>query len=115
MQSVRSADVPRVLGGVNALAVLGEAERAEEWMARALRIDPENMTMRYNFACGLIAHLNDADAALAMLAPVLAKDLRGNVRAARTDPDFDALRDDPRFEAMSPRPRPLGGRLTRRP
>ena len=86
--------------GVNALAVLGEAERAKEWMARALLIDPENLLMRYNFACGLIAHLNDADAALAMLGPVLERDPGHNVKAAKTDPDFDALRGDPRFQAM---------------
>jgi len=69
-------------------------------MARALLIDPENLLMRYNFACGLIAHLNDADAALEMLGPALAQDAGMNVRIAKTDPDFDALRDDPRFQAM---------------
>ncbi len=89
-----------IAGGVNALAVLGEAERAKEWMARALLIDSENLLMRYNFACGLIAYLNDADAALAMLAPILAQDLGGYVNDVRTDPDFDAMRDDPRFQAM---------------
>jgi adenylate cyclase len=86
--------------GVNALAVLGEAERAKEWMARALLIDPENLLMRYNFACALIAHLNDADAALAMLEPVLERDPGHNLEAAKTDPDFDTLRNDPRFGAM---------------
>jgi adenylate cyclase len=86
--------------GASALAVLGEAERAKEWMARALLIDPANQLMRYNFACGLIAHLNDADAALEMLGPVLAQDPGANVRFAKTDPDLDALRDDPRFQAM---------------
>ncbi len=85
---------------VHALAVLGQAGRAGEWMARALLIDPENSVMRYNFACALIAHLNDADAALAMLAPVLAQDPGGLVSDSRTDPDFEALRDDPRFLAM---------------
>ena len=39
--------------GVGALAILGEAERAKEWINRALLIDPDNMHMRYNFACGL--------------------------------------------------------------
>jgi adenylate cyclase len=86
--------------GVNALAVLGETERAKDWIARALLIDPENQLMRYNFACGLIAHLNDADAAMAMLGQVLAQDHGAMVRNAKTDPDFDALRDDPRFQAM---------------
>jgi adenylate cyclase len=87
-------------GGVNALAVLGESERAKAWMARAMLIDPENLTMRYNFACALIAHLDDAEAALEMLEPVLARDIGANLRGAKTDPDFDALRDDPRFQAM---------------
>jgi adenylate cyclase len=86
--------------GVAALAVLGEAERAKGWMARALLIDPENRLMRYNFACGLIAHLNDAATALDMLEPVLEQDRGGLVQGAKTDPDFDALRDDPRFQAM---------------
>jgi adenylate cyclase len=86
--------------GVSALAVLGEGERAKDWMARALLIDPENLLMRYNFACALMVYLNDAEAALEMLAPVLAQDAGMNVRAAKTDPDFDALRDDPRFQAM---------------
>jgi adenylate cyclase len=86
--------------GVNALAVLGEAERAKEWMARAMLIDPDNLLMRYNFTCALIAYLNDADAALEMLEPVLVQDPGHNVRTARTDPDLDELRDDPRFQAM---------------
>ena len=36
-----------------ALALLGQAERAKGWMSRALLIDPDNMNMRYNFACAL--------------------------------------------------------------
>src|SRR5439155_14768059 len=34
--------------GSDALAVLGQRERAKDWMARALLIDPENLSMRYN-------------------------------------------------------------------
>ena len=34
-----------------ALAVLGQHERAKEWMGRALLVDPDNISMRYNFAC----------------------------------------------------------------
>ena len=37
--------------GVSALAALGERDRAMEWMERALLIDPDNLNMRYNFAC----------------------------------------------------------------
>ena len=86
--------------GACGLAALGEGERAREWMHRALLIDPDNLLMRYNFACILGAYLREVDAALDMLGPVLevaAVDLVGN---ARSDPDLDLLRDDPRFQAM---------------
>ncbi len=43
--------------GVSALAALGEAERAREWIDRALLIDPGNMTMRYNLACALATEI----------------------------------------------------------
>jgi adenylate cyclase len=86
--------------GVSALAVLGEAERTKDWMDRALLLDPGNLHMRYNFACALIAHLNDADAALEMLAPVLEQAPGDNLNAARADPDLIALRGNPRFQAM---------------
>ena len=46
--------------GAGALAVLGDAERARDWIARALRIDPGNMNMRYNLACALSVHLRRA-------------------------------------------------------
>ncbi|HVM98568.1 MAG TPA: TIR domain-containing protein [Caulobacteraceae bacterium] len=86
--------------GVSALALLGEAERTKDWMDRALLLDPANLHMRYNFACALIAYLNDADAALDMLAPVLEQAPGDNLNAAKADPDLNALRDDPRFQAM---------------
>jgi adenylate cyclase len=86
--------------GVHALAALGEIERARDWMDRALLIDPDNATMRYDFACTLAAWLDDPDAALDMLGPVLEGDAGAMVRDAPTDPDFAGLRDDPRFRAM---------------
>jgi adenylate cyclase len=55
--------------GSDALAVLGQRERAKDWMGRALLMDPENMAMRYNFVCALANHLNDKEAALEMLGP----------------------------------------------
>jgi adenylate cyclase len=86
--------------GSDALAVLGQGERAKDWMARALLIDPENMTMRYNFVCALANHLNDKEAAFDMLGPSFEKMGAGLVNHAKIDPDMDPLRDDPRFKAM---------------
>jgi adenylate cyclase len=87
--------------GVFALAVLGEAERAREWIARALLLDPESHTMRYNFACALSRLLGEADGALELLGVALANDPAGdNLRLAKTDPDFEPIRADPRFQAL---------------
>jgi adenylate cyclase len=86
--------------GAGALAALGESDRAKDWMRRALLIDPDNLLMRYNFACALATSLGDLGAALDMLEPVLARDTGWMARAAPTDPDLAGLRDDPRFQAM---------------
>ena len=85
---------------VRALAALGEGGRAKDWMSRALLIDPDNLVMRYNFACALATDLNDPDAALGMLGPMLERDVAYLLETAKTDPDFAGLRDDPRFQAM---------------
>jgi adenylate cyclase len=86
--------------GVGALAALSEADRAKDWMRRALLIDPDNLMMRYNFACALAAWLKDRAAALEMLGPVLDRDTGSLVRQAPNDPDLASLRGDPRFQAM---------------
>jgi adenylate cyclase len=86
--------------GSDALAVLGQAERAKDWMSRALLIDPENLSMRYNFGCALAIHLKDNDAALEMLGPAFEKMGTGLVNHLKIDPDFDTIRDDPRFKEM---------------
>ena len=86
--------------GSDALAVLGQRERAKDWMDRALLLDPENLTMRYNFACALANHLNDKEAALEMVGPALAKMGGGFIHHAKIDPDLDCIRDDPRFKEM---------------
>ena len=86
--------------GSDALAVLGQGERAKEWMGRALLIDPENLAMRYNFVCALANHLNDKEAALEMLGPALEKMGTGLINHSKIDPDLDPLREHPRFKAM---------------
>ena len=85
--------------GVSALAALGEKDRAREWMERALLIDPDNLNMRYNFACALARDLDEPEAALRMLESSLSR-IQGSLGNAEFDPDFDSIRDDPRFQKI---------------
>ena len=84
----------------NALGALGEAERAKARMNRALLIDPDNLDMRYNFACALNAYLDDKQAALDMLEPLFAGITAYLLRYLKVDPDFESMHDDPRYQAM---------------
>ena len=83
-----------------ALAALGESERAKARMNRALLIDPDNMDMRYNFACTLNTYLNDKDAALGMLGGLFGAISPHLLRYLKSDPDFKSLHDDSRYQAM---------------
>jgi adenylate cyclase len=85
--------------GVSALATLGERDRAREWMERALLIDPDNLNMRYNFACALARDLGDKEGALKMLESSLSR-IKGSLGNAEHDPDLECLRDDPRFQKI---------------
>jgi adenylate cyclase len=85
---------------VAALAALGEAKRAKEWVERALQLDPDNLNMRYNFACTLVLELHEHEAALDLLEPLLTKAVIEAVTWMKTDPDLDAIRAHPRFVAM---------------
>ena len=85
---------------VGALAVLGEAERAKEWAERAILLDPDNVNLRYNFACSLIVDLHDYETALDMLGPRFETMGIEVLNWVKADPDLDPIRDDPRFKAM---------------
>lgn len=87
-----------ILAGGHAL--LGDEERAREWIDRALLIDPDNLTMRYNFACILSSVLGDAEGAISMLETTLSLAGAHQVRVADTDTDLDPIRNDPRFQKM---------------
>jgi adenylate cyclase len=82
-------------------AILGEEERTREWIARALLIDPDNLNMRYNFACFLACHLGDKEGALSMLESILWQpDAIRQLKYAETDPDLESIHDDPRFRRI---------------
>lgn len=85
---------------VTALGVLGENERMKEWIERAVLLDPENLNMRYNFACVLIEVARDNDAGLDMLAFVLERCHSDVVNWVQGDADLDPVRDHARFRAM---------------
>jgi len=86
--------------GASALAVLGDMEAARDLMRRALLVDPDNLRMRYNFACSAVLHFHDPDKALELLEPVFANIPPSLLRHAAVDPDLASLRDDPRYIAM---------------
>jgi adenylate cyclase len=82
------------------LAILGETERAKERIERALLIDPDNLNMRYNFACVLAGYCHDVDGALELLERVFAEARGTLISNAVVDPDLDILRGHPRFDEM---------------
>jgi adenylate cyclase len=81
-------------------AILGDVQKAHEWIDRALLIDPDNLNMRYNFACILAMSLKDKEGALKMLESIMTRVGGYQVLIAETDPDFDSIRDDPRFRKL---------------
>ncbi len=84
---------------VVSLCNLGETERAKDLAKRAMLLDPDNLTMRYNFACGF-AQIGESEAALELLGPVFERDAAETVNWAKVDPDLNVVRQDPRFTAM---------------
>ena len=81
-------------------AILGEVDKTREWIDRALLVDPDNLNMRYNFACVLATALKDREAALKMLESTISRVGLYQIMIAETDTDFDSIRDDPRFQKL---------------
>jgi adenylate cyclase len=82
------------------LVILGQSERAREWVERALLLDPENVSMLYNLGCALTCEIKDEEAALDMFERFF-EHLNSTtiLRHSYVDPDLDGLRDHPRFKA----------------
>jgi adenylate cyclase len=85
--------------GSGALFALGEKDRAQEWTARALAIDPDDLVAQYNAACNY-SLLGDVDAALDLLEQCLPKLGHEKVQWAKYDSDFDPVRNHPRYRKL---------------
>ena len=86
--------------GANSFAALGQLDKGRQWASRAEWFDSGNLFMRYNLAFGLAEVFEDKDAAIDMIAPVLARGGPSTIRLAAVDPNLDGLREDRRFQKM---------------
>jgi adenylate cyclase len=86
--------------GAAALVTLGDNDRAREWAARALAIDPDDVLIQYNVAC-VYTSLGDLEQAfdlLERLLPNAGYELkRGWIKH---DSDLDPLRNHPRYQKI---------------
>ena len=92
---------PALAVGASALCMFGDEERARDWIKRALLLDPDNLSMRYNLACSLARELLDPKAAIDTLELFFEKvNSPMHIRHLEVDPDLDDIRHDPRFKEM---------------
>jgi adenylate cyclase len=80
--------------GSAGLSVLGQHDRAKEWVEHALVLNPNDPATRYNAAC-LFVKYGDIDRALDCLESSVA-----SRSWFQNDPDLAPLRDHPRFKAI---------------
>jgi len=85
--------------GASALVTLGETDRAKEWLARALAIDPDDALTQYNAAC-IYARLGEAEAAFDLLEDFIPHANHENKAWIKHDSDFDPLRNQPRYQKI---------------
>ncbi|MCA1406067.1 tetratricopeptide repeat protein [Ensifer sp. IC3342] len=85
--------------GALALAHMGETERAKEWVARALAIDPDDVVAQYNAAC-VYSLLGEGERALDLLETVVPQSSSYHLHWFKQDSDLDPIRDHPRFQAL---------------
>ena len=92
---------PALAVGASALCMFGDEERARDWIGRALLLDPDNLSMRYNLACSLACELGDPEAAVDTLQLFFEKvNSPMHIRHLEVDPDMNPIRDDARFKDM---------------
>lgn len=85
--------------GASALLTVGEFEKAREWTARALAIDPGDILVQYNVAC-IYSRLGEVEKALDLLERSLPRTGPEWTRWIRHDSDLAPLRHHPRFHKI---------------
>jgi adenylate cyclase len=95
------ANASALASGAAGLAVLAEHSRAKDWIERALLLEPDNISMRYNLACALTVDIKDYDAAIDLMKPYFERVVSATqLRHLEVDPDLDPIRNDSRFQQM---------------
>jgi adenylate cyclase len=89
---------PAYLGAVG-LATLGELDRAKEWAARALAIDPDDVLAQYNVAC-FCSIAGEQERAIDLLLALLPRSGRQTKEWVKHDSDLDPIRAHPRFSKV---------------
>jgi adenylate cyclase len=85
--------------GSGSLIEIGEFDRAREWIARALSLEPDNPVTHYNAACGY-AMLGDIDKAFELLERGILIGGPEWGRWVEHDSMLDPVRHDPRYQAL---------------
>jgi adenylate cyclase len=83
---------------VYGLALMGDRDRVREWVDRALLVSPDNLFMRYNFACVVASEFKDIETALDLLEPFYDCLTPSSLRVTEADPDLDSVRSHPRYK-----------------
>ncbi len=95
---IQPDEVRAVYLGAQSLCKLGEKERAVEWAARALALDPEDSAVCYNVGC-IYAILGDHQRAIDCLENAV-KFGFGDQNIIRNDPYLKPLRNEPRYQEL---------------
>jgi adenylate cyclase len=85
--------------GALALAHLGERDRARDWAARTLAIDPDDLLAKYIIAC-VYSQLGDLETAIELLEQVLPHRSREQTRWFMNDSDLNPIRSHPRYQNL---------------
>src|SRR5437762_9165805 len=98
---VRQPENPRpAYLGAAGLIILGDKDRAREWLARALTSDPDDVWTQYNVAClyTMLGETGPAFDLLERLLPHAGHELKHGW--IKHDSSLDGLRSDPRFKKI---------------